>query len=238
MGGVAAGLGGIFQGKQYADQQAAAAEDRNLQRFMAGMKLEELARPTSVVTIGPDGKPNIQVQQGTSPERLNFMRGQIGMAPDIEGGVAAPSVRVAPVPGAGGSRTPAATPAQRDALDTLRQARAAQNRYQEVDEQTARMAEEAGALLGRPVTVEEIKPGWSKIPLIGGMAKSKFRITVPDDLEGDLSAAPVSAPPAAPPPAANPPSAAGGMIRVRLKSTGQTGQVPAAEFDPTLYERI
>jgi hypothetical protein len=203
---------------------------------MAGLKLEELARPTSVYSIGPDGKPTVSTQEGTSPERLNFMRGRIGMLQG-EGNIAAPSVKMVPAPGAG-PRTPAVTPAQRDALDTLRQARAAQNRYQEVDEQTARMAEEAGALLGRPVTVEEIKPGWSGIPLVGRLAKSKFRITVPDDLEGGLSAAPVSAPPAAPPPAANPPSAAGGMIRVRLKSTGQTGQVPAAEFDPSLYERI
>jgi predicted Ser/Thr protein kinase len=28
------------------------------------------------------------------------------------------------------------------------------------------------------------------------------------------------------------------MIKVKLKSTGQTGRVPESEFDPNIYERI
>jgi hypothetical protein len=39
-------------------------------------------------------------------------------------------------------------------------------------------------------------------------------------------------------PGQSPPPEAGGMIRVRDKKSGQSGTLPAGEFDPNLYERL
>lgn len=238
---VGAGLGGVFGGINAAENinnsRAAREEARRrgeIDRFMAGVKLEELGRPTQVVTFGPDGKPQVNIQQGASPGRLDVLGDIIGL-PGHPGGAAAPSSPRVLVP----PRPPSSLPessAQKTARDLLGQTFSAQNKFQDVDEQTANSAVQAGQIVGIPVTKESLKPGGVMGFL--GFGKPKFRISI-DDRGAEALGGVATPAPSTPAPSVSTASqpAPGARIRVRVKATGETGTIPSEEFDPSIYER-
>jgi hypothetical protein len=193
-GAIGSGMQGIFNGAMAAEtinsrraKQAEEARQTDIQRFLAGLKGEELSRPTSVITYGADGKPQINVQQGTNPGRLDALGATIGLPPGA-GGVAAP----APPRSFSPPRplTPPEDPNMRLARDLIKSTFSGQIRYRDVDEQTANSLVNAGNMTGVPISKISIPSGFL------GLGKTKFRVSLA--APGGGTSTPATPPAAAP----------------------------------------